>query len=253
MRPSYSDSCIRNSLRGHRDSHRASCVRARAQVSRIWGAVWHRRDIGTAESIAAKVSHMRSVRGPRIGIVGSTRGTNTLHIYEEIAQGRLQAEVAVVVSNVADAIILERATKAGVPAIHIGSKGRKRAEFDAELNAVLQKHGCDIVLLVGFMRILSPVFCKAWAGRAVNVHPSLLPAHAGLMDLAVHESVLAAGDQRSGCTVHLVEEVVDAVSVCAGGRGGGGQMQRTLRCAHSVILTGPVFHAASKRASCAPL
>lgn len=152
-------------------------------------------------------------RKPRIGILGSTRGTNTLHIYTEIAAGRLDAEVGVVISNISKAVILSRARAAGVPAVHVPGKGRSREVFDAEINEVLTRHGCDIVLLVGFMRILSPVFCDAWKGRAVNVHPSLLPKHAGLMDLQVHQSVLDAGDIESGCTVHLVDSVVDAGSI----------------------------------------
>eukprot|EP01051_Picozoa_sp_SAG22_P018811 SAG22_NODE_3281_length_1807_cov_1.091335_1_plen_228_part_00 len=149
----------------------------------------------------------------RIGILGSTRGTNTLHIYDEIAAGRFDAEVAVVVSNISKAIILERARSHGVKAVHVPGKGRTREEFDADVNKVLDEARVDIVLLVGFMRILSPVFVRRWEGRCVNVHPSLLPKHAGLMDLDVHKSVLAAGDAESGCTVHLVAEVVDAGAV----------------------------------------
>ena len=123
------------------------------------------------------------------------------------------AEVAVVISNISKAVILERAREAGVPAVHVLGKGRTREEFDGEVNEVLARHGCDMVLLVGFMRILSPVFCEAWKGKAVNVHPSLLPKHAALMDLEVHQSVLDAGDSESGCTVHLVDSVVDAGNI----------------------------------------
>ena len=147
-------------------------------------------------------------RRPKIGILGSTRGTNTLHVYAEIAAGRLDAEVVAVVSNLADAVILERARAAGVATVlHIPSKGKKRAVFDADVNAALEAAGVELVLLVGFMRILSPVFVRRWRGRCLNVHPSLLPKHAGLMDLQAHEAVLAAGDTETGCTVHLVEEV----------------------------------------------
>ena len=149
-------------------------------------------------------------RKPRIGIIGSTRGTNTLHIYEEINAGRFNAEVAVVISNISKAMILERAREADVPAVHVLGKGRTREEFDTEVNSVLKAHNVDIVLLVGFMRICSPVFCNEWKGKAVNVHPSLLPKHAALMDLEVHQSVLDAGDEESGCTVHMVDAVVDA-------------------------------------------
>ena len=168
---------------------------------------------GLKQHLEKHQSRLRTGKGPRIGILGSTRGTNTLHIYEEIAAGRFNAEVAVVVSNISKAVILERARAAGVPAVHIAAKGRSREEFDAEVNSVLEAHGVELVLLVGFMRILSPVFCNAWKGRAVNVHPSLLPKHAALMDLAVHQSVLDAGDKESGCTVHMVDEVVDAGSI----------------------------------------
>ena len=179
----------------------------------------HAEALGAAAQQPALKQHLAEHQGkltarrPRIGILGSTRGTNTLHIYEEIAAGRFDAEVAVVISNISKAVILERARAAGVPAVHVLGKGRTREEFDAEVNSVLEAHGVDIVLLVGFMRILSPVFCNAWKGRAVNVHPSLLPKHAALMDLEVHQSVLDAGDTESGCTVHMVDEVVDAGSI----------------------------------------
>jgi phosphoribosylglycinamide formyltransferase-1 len=172
-------------------------------VTLIGGGLVHTRPSGMTHSN----------RKPRIGILGSTRGTNTLHIYAEIAAGRLNADVGVVISNIKKAVILSRARSAGVPAVHVPGKDRLREDFDAEVNEVLARHGCDMVLLVGFMRILSPVFCDAWKGRAVNVHPSLLPKHAGLMDLEVHQSVLDAGDTESGCTVHLVDSVVDAGSI----------------------------------------
>jgi phosphoribosylglycinamide formyltransferase-1 len=168
---------------------------------------------GLVSAISRPEMSQLATRKPRVGILGSTRGTNTLHIYEEIAAGRFDAEVAVVISNISKAVILSRARAAGVPAVHVLGKGRTREEFDAEVNEVLARHGCDIVLLVGFMRILSPVFCEAWKGRAVNVHPSLLPKHAALMDLEVHQSVLDAGDTESGCTVHLVDSIVDAGNI----------------------------------------
>ena len=102
-------------------------------------------------------------RCPRIGILGSTRGTNCLHIYDEIAAGRFDCEVAAVVSNVGDAIILERARAAGVKTVlHLPSTGKKRTDFDAEVTAALEAAGVELVLLVGFMRILSPVFVKRW-------------------------------------------------------------------------------------------
>jgi phosphoribosylglycinamide formyltransferase-1 len=195
------DSVVEKHLANHADELKALLQGPAAAAAASAHIEEHRSDVAAAN------------RAPRIGILGSTRGTNTLHIYDEIAAGRFNAQVAVVISNISKAQILERARAADVPAVHIAAKGRSREEFDAEVNSVLASHGVDIVLLVGFMRILSPVFCNAWKGRAVNVHPSLLPKHAALMDLEVHQSVLDAGDTESGCTVHMVDEVVDAGSI----------------------------------------
>ncbi|CAM9446660.1 unnamed protein product [Heterosigma akashiwo] len=145
----------------------------------------------------------RALSAPvRLGVLGSTRGSDLQPILEAIQAGELNAEVALVVSNKADAYILERARLHGVPARHIDGKGKKRAEFDAEVTAAFRDVGVQLVLCIGYMRILSPQFCQAWADRCLNVHPSLLPEFAGGMDLAVHRAVLDAGRPRSGCTVH---------------------------------------------------
>eukprot|EP00966_Prymnesium_polylepis_P257384 5945995-Prymnesium_polylepis.2 len=101
----------------------------------------------------------------------------------------------------------------GIEAMHVAVKGRSRIEYDAELSSQLQAAGCQIVLLVGFMRIVSAEFCECWSRRALNIHPSLLPKFAGGMDLEVHAAVIAAGEDESGCTVHMVEAVVDAGEV----------------------------------------
>ena len=88
-------------------------------------------------------------------------------------------------------------------------KGTPRAEYDAEVIKVLREAGVELVMMCGFMRIVSPEFCKDWEGRCINIHPSLLPKHAGGMDLEVHKAVVDAGETESGCTVHLVTEEVD--------------------------------------------
>jgi phosphoribosylglycinamide formyltransferase-1 len=87
----------------------------------------------------------------------------------------------VVVSNVASSYILQRARVNNIPAVYINGKGRVREEFDEEVTKTLRAHGCDLVLLIGFMRIVSGDFCRAWPGRLLNVHPSLLPKHAGVV------------------------------------------------------------------------
>lgn len=146
----------------------------------------------------------------RLGILGSTRGTNLAAIVSAIHQQQLAAEVAVVVSNQPSALILEKAKQYHLPFVCIESKGKLREAFDHEVTMVLQQHHVDLVILIGFMRILSADFIATWRGRILNVHPSLLPKHAGMMDLAVHRAVLAAGETITGCTVHGVTEVVDA-------------------------------------------
>ena len=145
----------------------------------------------------------------KLGILGSTKGTDLLAILDSINSGKLDAEVSVVISNRKSAYILERARNYDVPAIFISHKEKAREEFDAEMTTVLNKHGVDLVLLIGFMRILSSEFCRVWQNKLLNVHPSLLPKYAGGMDTNVHEEVLKNGDTETGCTIHFVTEEVD--------------------------------------------
>lgn len=162
----------------------------------------HRNDIG-----------QKALRKPpplRVGVLGSTRGTCLQAVIDAMEAGTLTgARIAVVVSNKADAGILARARQYGIPAVAIPSKGKAREAFDAEATAALESAAVDLVLCIGYMRILSPSFCQRWANRCMNVHPSLLPDFAGGMDLEVHSAVVAAGKKESGCTVHFVTEEVD--------------------------------------------
>ena len=146
----------------------------------------------------------------RLGVLGSTNGTDLQALLDAVSAGKLDADVAVVISNRTGAYILERAEINNVSAFFISHKGKKREEFDGEITAVLKEHSVDLVLLIGFMRILSPEFCRVWQDRILNVHPSLLPKYAGGMDINVHEEVLKNKDTETGCTIHFVNEVVDA-------------------------------------------
>lgn len=123
----------------------------------------------------------------RIGVLGSTRGTALLPVMEACANGTLHAEIVAVVSNRSAAPILDKGRSLGVTVTtkFVSSKGLSREQYDAECTAVLAGAGVEYVLLVGYMRILSRQFTDYWAGRCINVHPSLLPKHAGGMDLAV--------------------------------------------------------------------
>ena len=145
-----------------------------------------------------------------LGVLGSTNGTDLQAILDAISGRKLIANVAVLISNRANAYILERARNHNVPAFFISHKKKTRKEFDAEMTAVLKKHNVDLVLLIGFMRILSAEFCREWQDRILNVHPSLLPKYTGGMDMNVHTEVLKNGDKETGCTIHFVTEELDA-------------------------------------------
>jgi phosphoribosylglycinamide formyltransferase-1 len=145
----------------------------------------------------------------KLGVLGSTNGTDLQTILDSIASGELNGEVSVVLSNRKNAYILERAKNYNMPALFLSHKEKSREEFDAEMTAILKEYAVDLVLLIGFMRILSAKFCQEWHDRLLNVHPSLLPKYAGGVDTNVHESVLKNGDTETGCTIHFVTDEVD--------------------------------------------
>ena len=145
----------------------------------------------------------------KLGVLGSTSGTDLQAIFDAIKDNELVAEVGVVISNNENAYILERAKNHDVPGIFISHKEKTRIEFDLEITSVLQQRGIELVLLIGFMRILSAEFCREWHDKILNVHPSLLPKYAGGMDANVHKEVLHNGDKETGCTIHFVTEEVD--------------------------------------------
>lgn len=143
----------------------------------------------------------------RLGVLLSGRGSNFLAIAESIRAGRLKGvEIAVVISNVAEAAGLARAKQMGLPTAVFVSKGRKRAEHDADVAACLHAHHVDLVCLAGYMRLLSPGFVAAYPNRIVNIHPSLLPAFPGL---EAQEQAFAYGVKIAGCTVHFVDDELD--------------------------------------------
>jgi formyltetrahydrofolate-dependent phosphoribosylglycinamide formyltransferase len=145
----------------------------------------------------------------KLGVLGSTNGTDLQTILDSIASGELNGEVSVVLSNRKNAYILGRAKNHNVPAFFLSHKEKSREKFDAEMTAILKEHAVDLVLLIGFMRILSTKFCQEWRDRLLNVHPSLLPKYAGEMDTNVHDNVLKNGDSETGCTIHFVTDEVD--------------------------------------------
>jgi phosphoribosylglycinamide formyltransferase 1 len=143
---------------------------------------------------------------PKLGILLSGRGSNFEAIADSVKAGRLQAEIAIVISNRADAAGLESARRRGLNARLIPSKGRVREEHDGEVIAALKEAGVDLVCLAGYMRLLSPDFVRAFPNRILNIHPSLLPAFPGL---DAQKQALEYGSKVSGCTVHIVDEHLD--------------------------------------------
>jgi phosphoribosylglycinamide formyltransferase 1 len=142
-----------------------------------------------------------------LGVLISGRGSNLQAILDAIREGSLDARVGVVVSNHASAKGLERAEAAGVSTRVLSHKDyASREDFDGALVAILREHGVDLVCLAGFMRILSPVLVRAFPGRILNIHPSLLPAFVGLH---AQRQALEHGVKVTGATVHLVDEDLD--------------------------------------------
>ncbi len=144
--------------------------------------------------------------GKKLGILISGRGSNFEAIADSIQAGLLDAEIAIVISNRADAAGLDSARRRGLNAKLIPSKGRVREEHDGEVIAALKQANVDLVCLAGYMRLLSPEFVRAFPDRILNIHPSLLPAFPGL---DAQKQALEYGAKVSGCTVHIVDEHLD--------------------------------------------
>ena len=143
----------------------------------------------------------------KLGILLSGRGSNFVAIADNIAQGKLTGcEIAVVLSNKADAPGLSAARERGLTAVAIEANGRKRAEQDQAIIQCLREHGVELICLAGYMRLLSPGFVQAFPQRILNIHPSLLPAFPGL---DAQEQAFNYGVQVAGCTVHFVDEQLD--------------------------------------------
>jgi phosphoribosylglycinamide formyltransferase-1 len=145
-------------------------------------------------------------RTPRLAILLSGRGSNFEAIANNVLSGKLNAEIAMVFSNKAAAPGLALAKELGFPTATLSSVGVDRVQFDAKVAEILQGSGVDLVCLAGYMRLLSGAFVSQFAGRILNIHPSLLPAFPGLD--AQHQA-FSHGAKITGCTVHFVDENLD--------------------------------------------
>lgn len=149
----------------------------------------------------------KSAHPVNLGILLSGRGSNFLAIADAIDAGAIpDAQIAVVISNIASAPGLAAARQRGLPAFAIEANGRKRAEHDQEIASALRAHNVDYVCLAGYLRLLSPGFIQAFPQRILNIHPSLLPAFPGL---DAQLQAIEYGVHITGCTVHFVDEQLD--------------------------------------------
>lgn len=148
------------------------------------------------------------MREEKLGILCSGRGSNLAAIIEAIEHGEIPAEIAVVIADKSDAYALQRAREKGIPAVTVIYRDyAERADFERAILEQLRAHDVTLVVLAGFMRILSPLFVHAYTGRILNIHPALLPSFPGAHP---HRDALAYGVKISGCTVHFVDEGVDS-------------------------------------------
>ena len=145
-----------------------------------------------------------------IVVLVSGRGTNLQALIDAVENGEINGKIVAVVSNRKNAYALERARKHGIDAIYIpAKKGESREDYDRRLAKIVDDKEADLIVLAGFLRILSPWFVRRYRWKVINIHPSLLPAFAGLYGENVHRAVIEHGCKVSGCTVHFVDEEVD--------------------------------------------
>ncbi|MCX6734374.1 MAG: phosphoribosylglycinamide formyltransferase [Candidatus Peregrinibacteria bacterium] len=148
----------------------------------------------------------------KIAVLASTNGTDLQAIIDEMKAGKMPGiELAIVASNKQNCYALERAKEQGYKTAFIDPKGKTREEFDKEMATVLEKEKIDLVVLVGYMRILSTEFVRKFKNKIINVHPALIPKYCGpsFFGANVHEAVLAAKEKETGMTIHYVDEGVD--------------------------------------------
>ena len=158
----------------------------------------------------------------RIGILASTSGTDITAIIDAIKSKKINVKICTIISDKKDSLALEKARKNNIDSRFIDSLGKDRQAYDKEVAKELGRHEVKLVLLIGYMRILSSWFLGKYKNRIINIHPSLLPAFAGKMDKDVHKMVIDYGCKVSGCTLHFVNENVDlgpiimqkAVDIC---------------------------------------
>ena len=147
----------------------------------------------------------------RISVLASDKGIDLQAVIDAIQKGELIAKISVVISDKQDAYVLERANNYNIPAVYVDpNKNKTREDLDKEIIKVIEDHnGTDLILLIGYMRILTSAFIQRYKNKIMNIHPSLLPTFAGGMGTKVHKDVIDSGMKVTGCTLHFVDEGID--------------------------------------------
>ncbi|MEA3558829.1 MAG: phosphoribosylglycinamide formyltransferase [Candidatus Thermoplasmatota archaeon] len=145
-------------------------------------------------------------RGKKIAIMASGRGSDFQAIIDSNERGDVNLDIAILVCNNKDAFVIERAKKHSIPYVIMDHRGRARDDYDREIDEILTRSGIELIVLAGFMRILSPWFVLKWKDRIINIHPALLPSFPGAH---AHRDALEYGVKFTGLTIHFVDEDVD--------------------------------------------
>jgi len=146
----------------------------------------------------------------KIAVLGSTRGTGLQAIIDAIKDENLEnVSMSFVLSNKEESKILKKAEDNGIKNIYLDPEGKSGEEYDKEVDRLLQEHEVELVILIGYMKLMTSWFVEKWRNKVMNIHPSLLPAYAGGMDLTVHEDVLKRGCKISGCSLIFIDEGAD--------------------------------------------
>ncbi len=147
----------------------------------------------------------------KIAVLASAYAFDLQPVIDAIENRKLDAKISVLISDKADAYALKRAEKHHIPAVFINPGDKTREEFDSEIIKEIEDRGeVNLILLIGYMRILSPNFVRKYKNQVMNIHPSLLPAFAGGVDKKIHEAILRSGIKITGCTLHFIDEGVDS-------------------------------------------
>ena len=156
-----------------------------------------------------KGGEAKGMKKINLAIFASTKGTDLQAIIDAKKSGSLdKVSLKFVLSDKKDSGALEKARNGGIKDIFLDPKGKKRKEYDRECLRICKENNVDLILLIGYMRIISSVLIESYKNRIINIHPSLLPKYPG-MDLDVHKAVLEAGEKETGCTLYFIDEGVD--------------------------------------------